>query len=171
MTGFPGAIVFYALAALCLGGAVVVVFRRDAVSGAMGLLAVLMGTAGLFALLSAHFLAVAQVLVYAGAVMVLIVFAIFLLDAARLRPIEFKGILMKVLGVMAACLSLLLLVSVAFDAGTGLGAVAAKGPAFGTMESVGRLLFGPYLLHFELISAVLLVAMMGAVVLARRRDG
>jgi NADH-quinone oxidoreductase subunit J len=168
MTGFLFTSVFLFFAALAAAGGIITVFRRDAVASAVGLLAALLGVAGLFGLLSAHMLAVVQILVYAGAVMVLIVFSIFLIDASRRRPVEFGGLLMKVLGPAAAAAMLVKLSSLAVSGRPGAPSCAA-GAGYGTAESAGELLFGRYVVHFELVSFVLLAAMIGAVVLAKRR--
>jgi len=157
---------FYVFAAVCAAGALVAVFRRDPVVGAVGLIAALLGIAGIFVLLHAHFLAVVQVMVYAGAVMVLIIFVIFLVDPRREGPLPLRGIVMKVLGAFAAGFILL-------ELGRALlrgGAPAEDLPAgYGSIEAFGEALFSHYLVPFELLSVLLVVAMIGALSLAKRR--
>ncbi|MBI5525529.1 MAG: NADH-quinone oxidoreductase subunit J [Deltaproteobacteria bacterium] len=157
---------FYLFAAVCVGGALIAVFRREPVVGAVGLIAMLLGVAGVFVLLHAHFLAVVQVLVYAGAVMVLIVFVIFLVDPRREGPLPLRGIIMKGFGAIAAVF-ILLEVGRAFLRGGGSRAELPAG--FGSIEAFGEALFGAWLLPFELVSALLVVAMVAALVLAKRR--
>ena len=160
------AVMFYVFAAVCTAGALVAVFRRDPVVGAVGLIFTLLGVAGIFVLLQAHFLAVIQVLVYAGAVMVLIIFVIFLVDPRREGPLPLRGIVMKVLG---ACAAALILVELGRAIRSGHAPAAALPEGYGSIEWFGGALFTRWLVPFELISALLVVAMIGALVLAKRR--
>ncbi|MBM3890371.1 MAG: NADH-quinone oxidoreductase subunit J [Verrucomicrobia bacterium] len=139
-----------------------VVLHRNPVTSAMFLVLSFFFMAGLFVLLEAYFIAVIQVLVYAGAVMVLFLFVVMLLDIKAERQRRLK--LFTFVGGVAVAGALgwkLMQVIGAVPAGAGKAAV-------GTTEEVGKLLFTQYLLPFEVTSVLLLVAMVGVVVLSRR---
>src|SRR5580700_6102654 len=150
-------ILFYVFAALTLGcGALVIInpFSRNPVTSGMFLLLTILSMAGLFVLLHAFFLAAVQILVYAGAVIVLFLFVIMLLDlkAEALRKIKFFGLLAGVVSV-GAILALFFksLCATPLDANTP--------PAVeGGTEALGNLLFKQYVLPFEVVSILLLVA-------------
>jgi NADH-quinone oxidoreductase subunit J len=139
-------------------------FSRNPVTSAMFLVLAIVALAGLFVLLHAFFLAAVQVLVYAGAVMVLFLFVIMLLDlkAEERRKIKVLGIvggLVSVGAILAIFLSSLL--------NAHLGAVEA--PVLdGSTVRLGKLLFTEYLLPFEIVSVLLLVAMVGVVLLSKK---
>jgi NADH-quinone oxidoreductase subunit J len=162
--------VFFAVCSLvCLVGAVGTVVARNPIRGAIGLLATIIGIAGLFLQLSAQFLAAIQLIVYAGAVVVLFVFVIMLLgpDAApatsRARGARWTG------GALAGLFALI--------AG-GIALAGYSGPAVpfrdapadhGSVASVGRLMFTKALVPFELATALLIVAVVGSIAVARAR--
>jgi NADH-quinone oxidoreductase subunit J len=139
-------------------------FSRNPVTSAMFLVLTIVSLAGLFVLLHAFFLAAVQVLVYAGAVMVLFLFVIMLLDlkAEERRKIKVLGIvggLVSVGAILAIFLSSLL--------NAPLGATESPALEGGTVE-LGKLLFTQYLLPFEIVSVILLVAMVGVVLLSKK---
>ncbi len=157
---------FLAFGVIALVGGLGVILSRNAVHSALFLLLNFAATALLFLILGAQFLALAQVLVYAGAIVVLFIFAIMLIGnetvddfVARERP---------ALRVIAA------VVVVTFVGVVGYTLAYTAWPAarglrdFGAVESVGRLLLQTYLLPFELASVILLAAMIGAIILAAR---
>lgn len=157
---------FYIFSTLTLAAAILVIASRNPVTSAMFLIVTFLGMAALFVLLEAYFLAVIQVLVYAGAVVVLFLFIVMLLDvqaAARLRP--------RWLTAVASGLAGLLLV---FGLATllrrgGLAATAIEGPGAGAnLKAFGVELFTTYLLPMEVTGFLLLVAMIGVIVLSRR---
>jgi NADH-quinone oxidoreductase subunit J len=166
-------ILFYVLAALTLiFGALVVAnpFSRNPVTSAMFLVLTIISMAGLFVLLHAFFLAAVQVLVYAGAVMVLFLFVIMLLD---LKEEERRKV--KKLGLVAGLVSVGaisgLLIMTIWKAKPLLGGTVASGAPLGWTDDVkalGQLLFTNYLLPFELVSLVLLVAMVGVILLSKK---
>jgi NADH-quinone oxidoreductase subunit J len=170
-------IVFYALAALTVLGAIGVVTRRNVVHSAILLIATLMGVAGIYLVLEAEFLAAVQVLVYAGGVMVLFLFVIMLVDLEqRGKPPAGKRRLSRTTIVGGAVLSVLLLgLLLSVFAGQALGpASPGAGEVLrengGNLGAVAMSMFRFYLVPFELASILLLVAMVGAVVLARARQ-
>lgn len=147
-------------------GSLGVVLSRNPVRGALWLVTTLFSVAVLFILLDAHLLAALEVLVYAGAVMVLFLFVIMLLNLREeeLGPRRFT--LIKFFGVAGMVYTGWLLAVPMWAAGR------VPGPApdtFGTVEGVGRVIFTNYLLPFELTSVLLLAAVVGAVVLAKRK--
>lgn len=161
---------FAILALLALAGAVFTVSARNPIRGAMGLLLMILSIAGLFLALHAQFLAAIQLIVYAGAIVVLFLFVIMLLGPSATPPFDQRGRVPR-------------WVSGALFAAAGLGAMALvvsaapKDPAakllvdapqdFGSVDSFGTLLFTQGLVPFELSSALLMVAIIGAVAVAR----
>jgi NADH-quinone oxidoreductase subunit J len=161
-------IFFYLFAGLSVLAALLVISFRNTLSSAFSLVVALFGVACLFALLGAHFLAAMQVLVYAGAVMVLFVFVIMLLNLGREELLKVKMSFPAVIGILAGGYLAALLVLRLGYLSEPLGPTA---PAdYGTVKGVGRLLFTDYLVPFELTSILLLVAIVGAVVLAKKEE-
>ena len=161
-------ILFYVFATLTLLSGVLVVanpFSRNPVTSAMFLVLTLISVAGLFVLLQAFFLAAVQVLVYAGAVMVLFLFVIMMLDLKEEERRKIKRFRLitgwVAVAAMAALFGKALL---AARPGAGLPAPTAVGDT----AALGRLLFTGYLLPFEIASVVLLVALIGAALISRR---
>ena len=156
---------FILFGAIAVCGAIMVVTRKHPMASALYLILTLFAVAALFVLRQAHFLAAIQVIIYAGAVVVLFVFVIMLINVPEDRlPVE-RATTVRVLGVLAAGFFLL------------ESAVLARrysmpaGPAaeVGTVETVGRALFTDYLLAFEITSVLLLAAVIGAIALAKRK--
>jgi NADH-quinone oxidoreductase subunit J len=159
--------VFAIVAACAVGTAVGLVVRPNPLHGALFLVGNLFCVAVLYVMLHAEFLALAQVIVYAGAIMVLFIFAIMLLIPGRaeegpdpLRPARrFAAPVAAVVGGLMAAV-----------VGARAGGRTAAAPAGGVAD-VGRLLFTDYLFPFEVTSVLLLAALIGALTLARRRPG
>ncbi len=171
----PDVAVFAAAAVMVLAGALGVVVSANPVHAALSLVLTLFGIAVLFVAQEAHFLAAVQVIVYAGAIVVLFLFVIMLLgvdrqENVRQEPLRGQRPIALLLGV--ASLALLGLLS----RGTGWvsGAPSVAGPATGPGTNVEKLassIFTRYLLAFEITSVLLVIAVVGAVVLARRSSG
>ena len=159
-------VIFWAFAALAVGSGLACITRRSPVASALWLVVTLFSLAALFVLLDAQFIAVLQVLVYAGAIMVLFLFVIMLLNLGRSSG-DLKGPLGLGVGVFLAGL---LLVQLLVLRQTGPAAGGAVRPALelGMIPSVARPLFTAYLVPFEITSMLLLAAIVGAVVLAKR---
>lgn len=156
---------FYVLAAMVLISGLTVISAKNPITSAISLVVTLGAVAGLFALMDAHFIATIQVLVYAGAIMVLFVFVIMLLN---LEPEGSAGLQfspMKAVGVGVAGAGGLLMLWKLLPGGTAFGAVS---PDYGTMEAVANRLFVNYLIPFEAISLLLTAAVVGAVVVGKR---
>ncbi|MBI3694500.1 MAG: NADH-quinone oxidoreductase subunit J [Acidobacteria bacterium] len=161
---------FYIFAALTLGGGVLTITRRSAVHSAIWLITSLLGVAGLYLLQRAEFLAGVQVILYVGGIMVLFLFVIMLvnLDQAA-KEKRFSGQKWIALACVAAvALQALWFVSKGAGRFT-LGQPSIAGENLGNSEHVSRVLFSQYLLPFELASILLLVAIIGAVVMAKKR--
>jgi NADH-quinone oxidoreductase subunit J len=165
--------VFFFLAGIgALAGALGVVILRNPFYSVLALVAHLIALAVLFLLLDAQFLAAAQVVVYAGAVMVLYIFVVAYIGGAD-EPLRPEGGGVAAFGpLFAAAIGIEL--CIAFIA-SGLSALDSRGadvgPAFGSPGQIGQLLLTRFLVPFEAASYLLLVAAVGAVVLARRRRG
>lgn len=157
---------FYLFAALAAGGALGVVLNRNAVHAAVSLLISLLGVAGLFALLEAYLLAALLVLVYAGAVVALFVFIVMLLGMQGEEKPGFGKF-----GIIAGTLSFLLLLAgfaTTFTADTLPPPVAAL-PSLGSqLKLYAYQLFTTYLLPVQIVGFLLLIAMIGVIVLAKR---
>ena len=160
-------IAFFVLAVLAIASALVVITHRKSVISALALGINLIAIAGFYLVLRAQFLALLQVIVYAGAILVLIVFVIMLLnlrDEARIRA---SGSIQRLVG------PLLVLAFAALLGRALLSGAASPFPppstGFGTVEAVGRELFSRFFYPFEVVSLLLIVAMVGAVLLAKRR--
>jgi NADH-quinone oxidoreductase subunit J len=168
-------IIFIGLAALTVVAAVSVILQRNPIYSALGLIVVLCSLAGIFLLLYAQFIAVIQIIVYAGAIMVLFVFVIMLLNV---REEESRTDRLKYLKWLAPPLFLALvaevLVVIRFVNSTppaiqsvNSGGIDSK-YALGTVESVANGMFTDYLLPFEATSVLILMAIVGAMLLARK---
>lgn len=164
---------FAMFAGIAVGCAVGVIFNRNAVHCALLLIGVLLAMSGLFILLNASFLAALQVLVYAGAIMVLFLFVLMLLTIRGETPLLTRGAA-KGFGILFA---LLIFAEVLWVILSSSGEPSAlQGPAplpegFGSPASIGRVLYTVWLFPFEITSILLLVAVVGAVVLAKRKFG
>jgi NADH-quinone oxidoreductase subunit J len=165
-------VLFFAFGLLALAGAVGVVTLRNPFFSVLALVAHLVALAALFLLLRAQFLAAAQVVVYAGAVMVLYVFVVAYIGSAD-EPLRPDDSLITSFGpLFAAALGIELCFAIL---GSSLGAIDSRGAdigaGFGSPGQIGQLLLTKFLVPFEAASFLLLVAAVGAVVLARRRRG
>ncbi len=161
-------ILFLVFAVPLVATALGVLLSRNPVYAAMNLVAAFFCLAGIYVLLTAHLIAFMQVLVYAGAVMVLFLFVIMLLSLGdeHLVPEPSKRA-MQWVGV-AGAVALALVIAFAIQQVPETAAANVDG-LFGTVKAVGRLLFTEYLLPFEATSLLLLVAIVGAVVVAKER--
>jgi NADH-quinone oxidoreductase subunit J len=157
---------FALFAIVAVIGALVVLLHRNPVIGALFLVTNLICVAGLYLLLDAQFLAAIQVIVYAGAIMVLIVFVIMLLNLRREATGISGGGVQKFLAALGGAGFILLIARAVVPL---TGAARAVSASYGSVEHVGKGLFRDYFYPFELISLILLVAMAGAVALAKKK--
>ena len=162
-------VIFFIFGALCIGGALNLLLQRHPINSALSLIVVMTSLAVLYLLLGAEFLAAAQVIVYSGAIMVLFTFVIMLLNAGeeeRTRGsraaylVGFPGV--------AALLGLLTFIFLSVR--TPLGNAQLDGDSLVTTAELSRVLFHDLLLPFEVTSILILIAILGAVALARRES-
>ena len=165
------AVFFYFFAALVLGGGVLTITRRNAVHSAVSLIISLIGVAGIFLLQQAEFLFAVQIVLYVGGIMVLFLFVIMLVnldEAARMRQFNRQWL---------AALAALVLVGtkVGYFVWKGADAFLLPAPAsaeaaqLGNTERIADVLFSQYLLPFEVASVLLLAAVIGSVIMAKKR--
>jgi NADH-quinone oxidoreductase subunit J len=165
------AIAFYTIAAFILGFAVLVMTTKDTVHSVLFLVLDFLFVAALYVMLGAQFLAVIQVLVYAGGIVVLYLFVVMLVNLKRPPEAHQDPHRRSKLGMALAAA---VLVELAIIVASGYARVAAPTvpalaiPVSGNTEQVGWLLYTSYLIPFEIASMLLLVAMIGAIVLAKR---
>lgn len=176
MSDFFYRVHFYLFGLIAIASALAFVTRKSPVAAALWLVNTMFSLAALYVMLDAHFIGAIQVLVYAGAIMVVFLFVVMLLNLGH--PDELSDIRGKWGRLAAGLVGLALLAQVMALAGTTLpvesfvpGAAAVERPGTGVnaVASVARPLFSDHLLAFELTSILLLVAIVGAVVLGRRR--
>ena len=165
------AIAFYTLAAFILGFAILVVTTKDTVHSVLFLVLDFLFVAALYVMLGAQFLAVIQVLVYAGGIVVLYLFVVMLVNLKRPPEAHQDPHRRSKLG-MALAAAVLVEVTIIIASGYATVSAptvpAAALPVTGNTEQVGWLLYTSYLIPFEIASMLLLVAMIGAIVLAKR---
>jgi NADH-quinone oxidoreductase subunit J len=163
------AVLFYLFSLVAIVAGISVVTTRNPIASALSLVVCFFFLAGNYVLLDAHFVAVIQILVYAGAIMVLFIFVIMLLNLREDVPTPLLELSRRgLVGILVAGILGTGLVS-ALEAMPDTKGVDALGPEYGTVASVGRAIFsGDYLLPFEVVSVLLTVALVGAVVLAKR---
>ena len=172
-------ILFYLFAGVAVVASALVIGQRNPMYSIMLLIASFGALSGLYIQLDAPFVAMAQVIVYAGAIMVLFLFVVMLLNAPqedaaewdRAHPLRRPGIAR--FGAMLAGLLIVQLVWALIRVNDSATAVGARGDvaAISSVRSVGRVLFTDYMFAFEATSILILVAMVGAVVLAAREPG
>ncbi len=157
-------IIFFLLAGIALAGAVSLIFQRRPIHSALSLIVVMVALAGLYLLLGAEFLAAVQIIVYGGAIMVLFVFVIMLLNAGAEERTNLSR-MARLVGLPLACFLAFQLVYWVAKAGTdGSGAQTAVS----STRELSKLLFQKFVFPFELTSILILIAILGAVVLVQR---
>jgi len=168
--------VFLVSACVCLGGALGVVLLRNPVHNALSLVATLFGVAVLFVAQGAYFLAAIQVIVYAGAIIVLFLFVIMLLGVDRTETVQRDPIVGQratalVVGVAILGLSLTVLLAGGEQTTGQKSSLAPLSDGLADVNRLGRVLFTDYVYAFEITAVLLTVAVIGAVVLSRRVPG
>jgi NADH-quinone oxidoreductase subunit J len=162
----PQLLIFFVLAALAVLGAVSLILQKHPIHSALSLIVVMVALAGLYLLMGAEFVAAVQIIVYGGAIMVLFVFVIMLLNAG----IEEHTNLSRLAGPPGLLLVVALAGFVAATIARSTGTVQAAGQtgAMSSTKGISSMLFRDFVYPFELTSFLILVAIMGAVVLAQR---
>ena len=169
-------LLFYTFAAVAVLGSLLVVSQRNPVYSVLSLIGAFFGLSGLYVLLDAPFVAVVQIIIYAGAIMVLFLFVVMLLnvpreDAAewdRSHPLYRPGAV-RVGAALAAVMAVELGWALSRTPGLGRGPGTDQ-PGASSVADLGRVLFTDYMFAFEVTSILIIIAMVGAVVLARRQE-
>ena len=160
-------VVFVLVSLMAIASSVLMITRKNTLHSALFMIMAFVSSAVLYLLLGCQFLAMLQVIVYAGAVMMLIIFVIMMIDLKKEEQLKMKITRTKVVGVIIGILFMLMLILV-----TGLNAVKGKMgnlSSIGDAKTIGTLLFTKFLLPFEVASVLLLAAMVGAVMLSKRK--
>ena len=165
-------VLFYLFAGVAIGGAMGVVLAKSPVGSLLFMVTTLAAMAGTFVLLEAHFLAAIQIIVYAGAIMVLFLFVIMLLNLGHDYRKDLKGgafaiLSFGVIGLMAGLLARQLGMSGSAP-GPGAAAIDAAMAEHGALGAIAEPLYTTYVVPFEITGILLLVAIVGALVLAKR---
>ncbi len=166
-------ILFYVFAALAIGGAIGVVMSKSPVGSLLFMITTLGAMAGTFVLLEAHFLAAVQIIVYAGAIMVLFLFVIMLLNLGHDYQKDLKGGLFAMLsfatiGGIAGMLAQRLGSAGTVASAAGAGTIDAAIAEYGAIGAIAQPLYTTYVVPFEITGILLLVAIVGALVLAKK---
>ena len=164
-------ILFYSFAVLVLGGAILTITRRSAIHSAISLIVSLMGVAGLYLLQQAEFLFAVQIVLYIGGIMVLFLFVIMLVNLdEQAKERQFNG--QWLIGIFCTALVGALVLYVMSKGAGSFQVVRGLMPSAegkGNTEALADVLFSTYLLPFEIASLLLLVAVVGSVVMAKKR--
>jgi len=169
-------VLFYAFAAIAIAAAIGVVVARSPVGSLLFMTVTLFAISGTFVLLEAHFLAAVQVIVYAGAIMVLFLFVIMLLNLGHeaQRDLKWGAFSLVSAAVVGGIVGLMALQFRGADAsvasGAGAEAIAAASREYGVVGAIARPLYTTYVVPFEITGILLLVAIVGAIVLAKKSD-
>jgi len=170
------ALLFYAFAAVAVIGSLLVVLQKNPVYSVLSIIAAFFGLAGLYVQLDAPFVAVVQIIIYAGAIMVLFLFVVMLLNVPREDAAEwdrshplYRPMAVRIGGVLAVLLALQLVWALSRTAGLA-GVVGEETTAVSSVAELGKVLFTDYMFAFEVTSILIIASMVGAVVLARKRD-
>lgn len=167
----PGLIYFALCALVTLLGGVATVAAKNPIRSAMGLLATIVGIAGFYLQLSAEFMAAIQILVYAGAVVVLFLFVMMLLGVGAMSPRDARTATPRYIGAGMIAIIALAAGGLMFKSGVGKTIMDDPRAALGTVESMSEALFSDAVVAFEFTGVLLLVAIVGAVAVARGKSG
>ena len=161
-------VIFFVLAGLAVLGAVSLILQSHPIHSALSLILVMVSLAGLYLLMGAEFIAAVQIIVYGGAVMVLFIFVIMLLNAGVEERTNFSK--MATFGGVPLTMALGLIIAAAIARSSGHLASPAANGAMTSTRALSKLLFSEFVYPFELTSFLILVAILGAIVLAQREN-
>lgn len=169
-------LLFYVFAAVAVLGSLLVIGQTSPIYSVLALIVAFFGLSGLYVLLEAPFVAVVQIIIYAGAIMVLFLFTVMLLNVPREGASDWdrghphvRVWPVRIGTVLGVVMALQLIWALSRTVGLGAG-VADQRPAASEVSELGRVLFTDYMFAFEVTSILIIVAMVGAVVLARKRE-
>lgn len=159
-------IVFWFLTILALIAAVGVVSSKNPIYSVLWLIVVFFAISGHYILMNAQFLAIVNIIVYAGAIMVLFLFVVMLMNLnSDAEPV--KNVYMKMAGIISG-LTLMIVLVAAFSSAETQNVLMAPGTSVGLIENLGKALFNKYVVPFEISSILFLSAMVGAIVIGKR---
>lgn len=160
-------IIFYILATITLGTAVMTVLSKNPIHSAVYMIICFFSISGHFLMLNAQFLAVVNIVVYAGAIMVLLLFTLMLMNLSeQLEPK--KKIISRIAAAISGCLFAVLLLAVLLKSTPVIETYKAEGLDYQSVHVIGQVLLNEYLLPFEFISVLLISAMIGAVLISKK---
>jgi NADH-quinone oxidoreductase subunit J len=162
----PQIAMFLILAAVAVAGSLSLILQRHPIHSALSLIVVMVSIAGLYLLQGAEFVAAVQIIVYAGAIMVLFIFVIMLLNAGE----EERANMSRLARFVGVPLAVVFLAEVAYWIGRATSHLGSTPPEAVSMRDLSTLLFREYVFPFELTSFLILIALLGALVLARREE-
>jgi NADH-quinone oxidoreductase subunit J len=162
----PQIAMFLVLAAVTVAGAVSLILQRHPIHSALSLIVVMVALAGLYLLQGAEFVAAVQIIVYAGAIMVLFIFVIMLLNAGE----EERSNVSRLARFVGVPLGIVFLVEVAYWIGRATSQLGSAPQEVVSTRDLSTLLFREYVFPFELTSFLILIALLSALVLARREE-
>lgn len=160
-------IVFYILAAITLGAGVLTVLSKNPIHSAVYMVICFFSVAGHFLLINAQFLAVVHVIVYAGAIMILLLFTLMLMNLNEQHE-EKKKIASRIAAALAACLTGIVLLASIVKANPKIESYKSAGADFQSVKVIGEVLLNEYLIPFEFASILLIAAMIGAVMISKQ---
>ncbi len=161
-------IIFFVLAAIAIFGAVSLIWQKHPIHGALSLIVVMVALAGLYLLMGAEFVAAVQIIVYGGAIMVLFVFVIMLLNEGEEERTNFSKL--ATYAGLPLALAVAGFIAAAIARSGGYLSAAAPNGALTSTKTLSMLLFTEFVYPFELTSFLILVAILGAIVLAQREN-
>lgn len=160
-------IIFYILAALTLGTGIMTVISKNPIHSAVYMIICFFTISGHFLLLNALFLSVVNIVVYAGAIMVLLLFTLMLMNLSEQHEPK-KRILTRIAATISACLTALVLLAAILRANPVIESYKAEGVDYQSIHVIGQVLLDEYLVPFEFASILLITAMIGAVLISKR---
>lgn len=160
-------VIFYILAAITLGTALMTVLSKNPVHSAVYMIICFFSLAGHFLLINSQFLAIVHIIVYAGAVMVLLLFTLMLMNLNDHHE-ERKKIASRIASILAACLTAFVLLAVLLKASPVIETYKSTGVDYQSVAVIGQVLLDEYLIPFEFASILLIAAMIGSVLVSKR---
>ncbi|MBI5215896.1 MAG: NADH-quinone oxidoreductase subunit J [Ignavibacteriae bacterium] len=161
---------FFIISALAVGSAIMMISQRNPIMSVMYLIVNFFCLAILYLFLQAQFIAIIQILVYAGAIMVLVLFVIMLLNLGDEEQLTEKVNYKQIIAlVVAGVVFFEIMLAIGYSTGPDWFFKSNQAAQIGTVESIGKVLFSEFLLPFEITSMILLAAIVGVIVLAKRR--
>lgn len=160
-------IIFYILSAVTLGSAFMTVISKNPIHSALWLVVSFFSIAGHYALFNSQFLAMVHIIVYSGAIMILMLFTIMLMNLNISQEIA-KPIVTKIIAVVCFCLIGLVMLTALIQNATAIDAYTSTGKDFQSIEVLGKILLNEFVVPFEMAAVLLLMAMIGAVLISKK---